>query len=111
MEIKTLAVRRRNGHYGLMQFGADPSRFLFDDGITRVPTEQELAEGIALIIKWNREMEENKIKKAERYARSEVKYKARLEREKIEKKRLQRRTAALAKKGLTLLPSCAIINP
>lgn len=99
METNTLAVRRRNGHYGLLQFWADPTMYLFDDGTTRVPTEKELVEGIALITKWDKEMEENKIKKAERYVRADAKYKARLEREKIEKKRLQRITAALAKKA------------
>lgn len=82
-----------------MQLTASPDMFLYDDGRTRVATTEELAAGIALCAKWTREMDENRLKKEQRYERANAKYLAQQAIRDREFLAAKRKTARLAKKA------------
>jgi hypothetical protein len=56
-----MAIRRKKKAdgfqwYGLMQFSADPTMYLFDDGRAYRPTEAQMKEAVALVVEWNNDL-------------------------------------------------------
>jgi len=65
----SLAIRRRNGVYGIMQLIGHPGLFLHDDGRTKPASEKAFKEALALCEKWNLAYAANQKKKLDKASR------------------------------------------
>jgi hypothetical protein len=62
----SLAIRRRNGAYCILELTGYPGLYLHDDGITRQASQKALTEAVALCEKWTNELIANRQKKIDR---------------------------------------------